>query len=96
MANIVKSKKTGTKNIDLKLCVGYVAQSRTRFERFLLAWPNRTLYAGQCRFCFDFTIVKCKKKLHKTIFCNGVGWVAKPNVSDGLWICWVYNPTYPL
>ena len=58
----VKSKKTGTKNIDLKLCVGYVAQSRTRFERFLLAWPNRTLYAGQCRFCFDFTIVKCKKK----------------------------------
>ena len=41
-------------------------------------------------------IVKCKKKLHKTTFCNGVGWVDKPNVSDGLWICWVCNPTYPL
>ena len=25
-----------------------------------------------------------------------VDWVAKPNVSDGLWICWVFNPTYPL
>ena len=49
-------KENGHKNIDLKLCVGYVAQSRTQFERFLLAWPNRTLYAGQCRFCFDFTI----------------------------------------
>ena len=20
----------------------------------------------------------------------------KPNVSDGLWACWVFNPTYPL
>ena len=39
-------------------------------------------------------IVKCKKKLHKTTFCNDVGWVDKPNVSDGLWICWAYNPTY--
>ena len=27
---------------------------------------------------------------------NGVGWVDKPNVSDGLWACWVFNPTYPL
>ena len=27
---------------------------------------------------------------------NGVGWVDKPNVSDGLWIGWVCNPTYPL
>ena len=25
-----------------------------------------------------------------------VGWVAKPNVSDGLWACWVFNPSYPL
>ena len=41
-------------------------------------------------------IVECKKKLHKTAFCNGVGWVAKPNVSYGLWACWVFNPTYPL
>jgi hypothetical protein len=31
------------------------------------------------------------------MFYNGVGWVDKPNVSDGgLWICWVCNPTYPL
>ena len=27
---------------------------------------------------------------------NGVDWIDKPKVSDGLWICWVYNPTYPL
>ena len=27
---------------------------------------------------------------------NGVGWVDKPNVSDGLWACWVFNPTSPL
>ena len=27
---------------------------------------------------------------------NGVGWVDKPKVSDGLWACWVFNPTYPL
>ena len=27
---------------------------------------------------------------------NGVGWVDKPNVSDGLWACWIFNPTYPL
>ena len=27
---------------------------------------------------------------------NGVGWVDKPNVSDGLGACWVFNPTYPL
>ena len=27
---------------------------------------------------------------------NEVGWVDKPNVSDGLWACWVFNPTYPL
>jgi hypothetical protein len=27
---------------------------------------------------------------------NGVGWVDKPNVSDGLSACWVFNPTYPL
>ena len=27
---------------------------------------------------------------------NGVGWVDKPNVSDGLWACWAFNPTYPL
>jgi hypothetical protein len=26
---------------------------------------------------------------------NSVGWVDKPKVSDGLWICWVCNPTYP-
>ena len=26
---------------------------------------------------------------------NGVGWVDKPNVSDALQICWVYNPTSP-
>ena len=26
----------------------------------------------------------------------GVGWVDKPNVSDGLWACWVFNPTYLL
>ena len=26
---------------------------------------------------------------------NGVDWIDKPKVSDGLWICWVYNPTYP-
>ena len=39
-------------------------------------------------------IVKCKKKLHKTAFCNRVAWVDKPKVSDGLWICWVDNPTY--
>ena len=38
---------------------------------------------------------ECKKKWHGTPFYNGVGWVDKPNVSDGLWICWVYNPTYP-
>ena len=41
-------------------------------------------------------IVKCKKKLNETERYNSVGWVDKPNVSDGLWICWVYNPTYPL
>ena len=28
------------------------------------------------------------------LYC--VGWVDKPNISDGLWICWVGNPTYPL
>ena len=38
---------------------------------------------------------ECKKKWHGTPFYNGVGWVDKPNVSDGLWICWVDNPTYP-
>ena len=27
---------------------------------------------------------------------NGVGWVDKPKVSDGLRACWVFNPTYPL
>ena len=27
---------------------------------------------------------------------HGVGWIDKPNVSDGLWACWVFNPTYPL
>ena len=26
---------------------------------------------------------------------NGVAWVDKPNVPNGLWICWVHNPTYP-
>ena len=26
---------------------------------------------------------------------NGVDWIDKPKVSDGLWIYWVYNPTYP-
>ena len=41
-------------------------------------------------------IVKCKKKLNETERYNSVGWVDKPNVSDSLWICWVYNPTYPL
>jgi hypothetical protein len=25
-----------------------------------------------------------------------VGWVVKPNVSDGLRACWVFNPTYLL
>ena len=34
---------------------------------------------------------ECKKKWHGTPFYNGVGWVDKPNVSDGLWICWVDN-----
>ena len=33
---------------------------------------------------------------HGTLVYNGVGWVDKPNVSDGLWIGWVGNPTYPL
>ena len=37
-----------------------------------------------------------QKKVMQTAFCNGVGWVAQPKVSDGLWICWVYKPTYPL
>ena len=50
---------------------------------FQTAWMIHQQYA-----------VKCKKKWHKTTFCNGVGWVDKPNVSDGLWICWVCNPTY--
>ena len=27
---------------------------------------------------------------------NEVGWVDTPNVSDGLWACWVFNPSYPL
>ena len=27
---------------------------------------------------------------------NGVGWVDKPKVSDGLRACWVFNPSYPL
>ena len=26
---------------------------------------------------------------------NGLVWIAKPKVSDGLWACWVFNPTYP-
>ena len=34
-------------------------------------------------------IVECKKKLYKTMLYNGVGWVDKPNVSDGLCACWV-------
>ena len=29
-------------------------------------------------------MVECKKKLYKTRLYNGVGLVAKPNVSDGL------------
>jgi hypothetical protein len=41
-------------------------------------------------------IVECKKKLYKTTHHNEVGWVVKPNVSDGLWACWVFNPSYPL
>ena len=39
-------------------------------------------------------IVKCKKKLHETAFCNRAAWVDKPKVSDGLWIGWVCKPTY--
>ena len=39
--------------------------------------------------------MKCKKKLHETAFYNSAGWVDKPNVSDGLWIGWVDNPSYP-
>ena len=27
---------------------------------------------------------------------HGVAWVDKPNVSDGLRACWVFNPTSPL
>ena len=37
-----------------------------------------------------------KKKLYKTRLYHGVAWVDKPKGSDGLWACWVYNPTYPL
>ena len=28
------------------------------------------------------------------LYC--VGWVDKPNISDGLRACWVFNPTSPL
>ena len=37
-----------------------------------------------------------QKKLYKTTLYNEAGWVDKPKVSDGLWTCWVFNPTYPL
>jgi hypothetical protein len=29
------------------------------------------------------------------LFGRSVGWVDKPNVSDGLWIGWVYQPNLP-
>ena len=37
-----------------------------------------------------------KEKVIQNLLYNGVAWVDKPNVSDGLWACWVFNPTYPL
>ena len=37
-----------------------------------------------------------QEKVTRTAFWNSVGSVDKPNVSDGLWICWVFNPIYPL
>ncbi len=37
-----------------------------------------------------------QEKAIQTVFCNSVDWVDKPKVSDGLRICWVYNPTYLL
>ena len=37
-----------------------------------------------------------KEKVIQNLLYNGVAWVDKPNVSDGLWACWVFNPSYPL
>ena len=36
-----------------------------------------------------------KCRIRESDLRAGVDWVDKPNFSDGLWICWVFNPTYP-
>ena len=58
--------ETDTKIGNLKLCVGYVAQPRTRFKRLL----HMACYMRLYKFFFHSTILKGRLKSFQTAFAK--------------------------
>ena len=50
--------------------------------------------------CINFSLISLYIEMQEKVIQNYalycVGWVDKPNISDGLRACWVFNPTSPL
>ena len=70
---------------------GCFAKALGRLKKVLV---GRILVSDICRSPDACSANKCR--IRESDLRAGVDWVDKPNVSDGLWICWVFNPTYPL
>ena len=85
-------------------CVGCVPLGTHAF------WEGRQLRAWLCHTpytwfeipygCINFSLISLYIEMQEKVIQNYalycVGWVDKPNISDGLRACWVFNPTSPL
>ena len=89
-------RKTDAKIRNLKSCAGCVAQPRTRLNRLLRAWSNRTFFAGLYQFCTYSTIfVLTATSIKQAVWKEKCSIFTSCLFSDGLFYAWAEQILFP-